>query len=238
MIWKKTAFDKVYISEDIQSNASSSFRDSENLIDLEETETSSKNSPNVVPYRKSSKNKRFDNTEKSSIPVKNLKIYYSRYQEWVEAGTLPTTSSGRIPRPNPLLKNAPYACETGGTPTSRSNILNNVKEADLRFKEISSMPSINYFDASVPFRLPEEGEALDSWSGDTIALSFEIVRYVNPFPLPTIVFELCTFYEISPSQHSPQAWRLVAMAELMHKEIGIELDMFDLFGSYKLHEIR
>ena len=49
---------------------------------------------------------------------------------------------------------------------------------------------------------------------------------------------LCTFYETSSSQLSPHAWRLVAMAELMHKELGIELDMFDLFGSYRLHEIR
>ena len=28
------------------------------------------------------------------------------------------------------------------------------------------------------------------------------------------------------------------MAELMHHELGIELDMFDIFGSYKLQEIR
>lgn len=100
------------------------------------------------------------------------------------------------------------------------------------------MPSYNYFDASVPFRLPELGEALDSWSDDTIALSFESFRYVNPFPLPNIALELCVFYEISPSQLSPHAWRLIAMAELMQIELRVNLDMFDLFGSYKLHEIR
>ena len=100
------------------------------------------------------------------------------------------------------------------------------------------MSSLYYFDPRIPFRLPEDGEALDSWSSDTIALSFESFRYVNPFPLPNITLELCVFYEISPSQLSPHAWRLIAMAELMNHEIGVDLDMFDLFGSYKLQEIR
>ena len=169
---------------------------------------------------------------------KYLKVYDSRYQEWVDAGSSPSTSSGRKYIPNPQIVNAPYACETGGLETSRANILNDVREPVLRFLEISKMPSIYYFDPRVPFRLPEIREALDSWSSDTIALSFESFRYVNPFPLPNIALELCVFYEISPSQLSPHTWRLIAMAELMQEEVGVELDMFDLFGSYKLQEIR
>lgn len=79
---------------------------------------------------------------------------------------------------------------------------------------------------------------MDSWSGDTIAMSFETFRYISPFLLPDIILELCSFYKIAPSQLSPHAWRLAAVAEYMLHELGIKLDMFDLFSSYQLSEIR
>ena len=232
---EKTTSEQVYISENSHSSASSSSRNPDNVIDLE-TEISDSNRLDIVPFVDPSVGRKTLRSRKSSLSGKYLKIYDSRYQEWVDAGSSPSTSSGR--KYNPQINNAPYACKTGGLPTSRANILNDVKETHLRVLEISKMPSLYYFDPRVPFRLPEVGEALDSWSSDTISLSFESFRYVNPFPLPNIALDLCVFYEISPSQLSPHAWRLIAMAELMYHEIGVDLDMFDLFGSYKLQEIR
>ena len=233
---EKTTSNQFRTSENAQSSSSSSPSNSNTVIDLETIETSRENLVNIVD--KSEKGKEIRKLRKSKNSKRYLKIYDSRYQEWVDAGSSPSTSSGRKYIPNPQIVNAPYACETGGLETSRANILNDVKEPVLRFLEISKMPSIYYFDPRVPFRLPEVREALDSWSSDTIALSFESFRYVNPFPLPNIALELCVFYELSPSQLSPHTWRLIAVAELMQEEIGVELDMFDLFGSYKLQEIR
>ena len=233
---EKTTSNKFHANDNTQSISSSSPSDSNNIIDLETTETSRDNPVDVVDI--SEKGKEIKKFRKSRMSRKYLKVYDSRYQEWVDAGSSPSTSSGRKYIPNPQIVNAPYACETGGLETSRAYILNDVKEPVLRFLEISKMPSIYYFDPRVPFRLPEIREALDSWSSDTIALSFESFRYVNPFPLPNIALELCVFYELSPSQLSPHTWRLIAVAELMQEEIGVELDMFDLFGSYKLQEIR
>ena len=233
---EKTTSNQFRTSENAQSSSSSSPSNSNTVIDLETIETSRENLVNIVD--KSEKGKEIRKLRKSKNSKRYLKIYDSRYQEWVDAGSSPSTSSGRKYIPNPQIVNAPYACETGGLETSRANILNDVKEPVLRFLEISKMPSIYYFDPRVPLRLPEIREALDSWSSDTIALSFESFRYVNPFPLPNIALELCVFYEISPSQLSPHAWRLIAVAELMQEEVGVELDMFDLFGSYKLQEIR
>ena len=233
---EKTTSNQFRTSENAQSSSSSSPSNSNTVIDLETIETSRENLVNIVD--KSEKGKEIRKLRKSRNSKRYLKIYDSRYQEWVDAGSSPSTSSGRKYIPNPQIVNAPYACETGGLETSRANILNDVKEPVLRFLEISKMPSIYYFDPRVPFRLPEIREALDSWSSDTIALSFESFRYVNPFPLPNIALELCVFYELSPSQLSPHTWRLIAVAELMQEEIGVELDMFDLFGSYKLQEIR
>lgn len=54
---------------------------------------------------------------------------------------------------------------------SRSNILDPVDEVLLRKLEVSRMPSVYYFDPSVPFRLPLEGEALDSYSGDSAIMT-------------------------------------------------------------------
>ena len=233
---EKTTSNQFRTSENAQSSSSSSPSNSNTVIDLETTETSRENLVNIV--NKSEKGKEIRKLRKSRNSKRYLKIYDSRYQEWVDAGSSPSTSSGRKYIPNPQIVNAPYACETGGLETSRANILNDVREPALRFLEISKMPSIYYFDPRVPFRLPEIREALDSWSSDTIALSFESFRYVNPFPLPNIALELCVFYELSPSQLSPHTWRLIAVAELMQEEIGVKLDMFDLFGSYKLQEIR
>ena len=233
---EKTASDQVYISENSHSSASSTSRNPDNIIDLEETEVSGSSRLDIIPFTDPSKGKKPLRSKKSAASGKYLKVYDSQYQEWVDAGSSPSTSFGR--KSNSQIINAPYACKTGGLPTSRANILNDVKETHLRVLEISKMPSLYYFDPKVPFRLPEVGEALDSWSSDTISLSFESFRYVNPFPLPNIALELCVFYEISPSQLSPHAWRLIAMAELMNHEIGVDLDMFDLFGSYKLQEIR
>ena len=233
---EKTTSNQFRTSENAQSSSSSSPSNSNIIVDLETTETSRENPVDIVDTTK--KGKEIMKIRKPKTSGKYLKIYDSRYQEWVDAGSSPSTSSGRKSNPNPQIVNAPYACETGGLETTRVDILNDVKEPVLRFLEISKMPSIYYFDPRVPFRLPEDGEALDSWSSDTIALSFESFRYVNPFPLPNIALELCVFYEISPSQLSTHTWRLIAMAELMRHEIGVELDMFDLFGSYKLQEIR
>ena len=233
---EKTASNPLHFSENAQSSSSSSPSNSNIIVDLETTETSRENPVDIVDTSK--KGKQIMRTRKPRMSRKYLKVYDSRYQEWVDAGSSPSTSSGRKYIPNPQIVNAPYACETGGLETSRANILNDVKEPVLRFLEISKMPSIYYFDPRVPFGLPEIREALDSWSSDTIALSFESFRYVNPFPLPNIALELCVFYELSPSQLSPHTWRLIAVAELMQEEIGVELDMFDLFGSYKLQEIR
>ena len=233
---EKTTSNQFRTSENAQSSSSSSPSNSNTVIDLEITETSRENLVDIVD--KSEKGKEIRKLRKPRNSKRYLKVYDSRYQEWVDAGSSPSTSSGRKYIPNPQIVNAPYACETGGLETSRANILNDVREPVLRFLEISKMPSIYYFDPRVPFRLPEIREALDSWSSDTIALSFESFRYVNPFPLPNIALELCVFYELSPSQLSPHTWRLIAVAELMQEEIGVELDMFDLFGSYKLQEIR
>ena len=233
---EKTTSNQFHTSDNAQSSSSSSPSNSNTIIDLELTETSRDNPVDIVDISK--KGKEIKKSRKPRMSRKYLKVYDSRYQEWIDAGSSPSTSSGRKYIPNLQIVNAPYACETGGLETSRANILNDVKEPVLRFLEISKMPSIYYFDPRVPFRLPEVREALDSWSSDTIALSFESFRYVNPFPLPNIALELCVFYELSPSQLSPHTWRLIAVAELMQEEIGVELDMFDLFGSYKLQEIR
>ena len=200
---EKTASDQVYISENSHSSASSSSRNPDNVIDLEETEVSGSNRLDIIPFTDPSKGKKPLRSKKSAASGKYLKVYDSQYQEWVDAGSSPSTSSGR--KYNPQIKSAPYACKTGGLPTSRANILNDVKETHLRVLEISKMPSLYYFDPRVPFRFPEVGEALDSWSSDTISLSFESFRYVNPFPLPNIALDLCVFYEISPSQLSPHA---------------------------------
>ena len=193
---EKSASDHLYISDNAQSSSSSSPSNSHVVIDVD-TETSRENPIDLVDTSK--KGKQIVKVKKPKNSGKYLKIYDSRYQEWVDAGSSPSTSSGRKSVPNPQIVNAPYACETGGLATTRADILNDVKEPLLRFLEISKMPSLYYFDPRIPFRLPEDGEALDSWSSDTIALSFESFRYVNPFPLPTIALKLCVFYEISPS---------------------------------------
>lgn len=203
------------------------------IIDLDKNDISPINPQKEVSPKKSSKGKKPD-----VHTLENLKIYASRYQEWIKMGTLPSTSSGERPRLNPQLDDAPYACKSGGKSTSRSGILDKIEDVELRKLEISRMSSLYYFDPTIPFRLPEEGEALNSYSEDTIALSFETFRYVCSFPLPTIIWELCSFYDISPAQLSPHAWRLAAVAELMSHDFDIKLDMFDLFGSYKLNEIR
>ena len=157
---EKTTSNQFHASDNAQSSSSSSPSNSNTIIDLERTETS-----------RNKKGKEIEKSRKPWMSRKYLKVYDSRYQEWVDAGSSPSTSSGRKYIPNPQIVNAPYACETGGLETSRANILNDVREPALRFLEISKMPSIYYFDPRVPFRLPEIREALDSWSSDTIALS-------------------------------------------------------------------
>lgn len=230
---EKTRSDEVYISENSESSVSSSSRVSERLVD-EDVEVI------VVdkPVEKPSKKKSSKGKQPSVYSVKILKKWSSQYQEWVKAGEDEAPCSSSPSDMNPQFKNAPYACKFGGKKTSRSNILNKIETHKLRLREIARMPSLYYFDASVPFRLPIRGEELDSWSEDTIALSFEQFRYISPFPLPELIQELCSFYTIAPSQLSPHAWRLAAVAELLSYELNIKLDMFDLFGSYKLSEIR
>lgn len=99
---ERTASDQVYISENAQSSSSSSPRNSNIIIDLEETETSSKNSLDLTQKpRKSQKNKKPKIAKKSIVPGKYLKIYDSQYQEWVDVGSSPSTSSVVKSTPNP-----------------------------------------------------------------------------------------------------------------------------------------
>ena len=148
---ERTASEEVYISENAQPSSSSSSPNNSNvIIDLEDTETSSKTSLDLIDNpKKTQKGKKLIPTKKSIVIGKYLKIYDSRYQEWVDAGSSPSTSAGRKPTPNPQIINAPYACETGGLPTSRANILNDVKDVLFRFIEISNMPSLYYFDPTI-----------------------------------------------------------------------------------------
>ena len=154
---EKTASNQIYISENSHSSASSSSRNPDNVIDLE-TEICEGNRLDIIPFVNPSDGKKPLRSRKSSLTGKYLKIYDSRYQEWVDAGSSPSTSSGR--KSNPQIINAPYACKTGGLPTSRANILNDVKETHLRVLEISKMSSLYYFDLEYPLGCLKSGKLL------------------------------------------------------------------------------
>ena len=96
--YEKTASDQVYISENSHSSASSSSRNPDNVIDLE-AEVSDSNRLDIIPFVNPSEGKKPLRSRKSASSGKYLKIYDSRYQEWVDAGSSPSTSSGRKSNP-------------------------------------------------------------------------------------------------------------------------------------------
>ena len=107
-----------------------------------------------------------------------------------------------------------------------------------RVHEIDALPNLYYFDSSVPYRLPNLDERLDSYSDDQIAISIEAFRHLNIFPLPRVIVQLCTFFDISPSQLMPHIWRLAAVMEQFMRELACELDINHLLTSYALHEVK
>ena len=106
---EKTTSNQFHTSDNAQSSSSSSPSNSNTIIDLELTETSRDNPVDIIDISK--KGKEIKKSRKPRMSRKYLKVYDSRYQEWVDAGSSPSTSSGR--KYNPQIKNAPYACKTG-----------------------------------------------------------------------------------------------------------------------------
>ena len=81
---EKTASNPLHISENAQSSSSSSPSNSNPIIDLETTETSRDNPVDVVDTTE--KGKEIKKSRKPRMSRKYLKVYDSRYQEWVDAG--------------------------------------------------------------------------------------------------------------------------------------------------------
>ena len=89
---EKTTSNQFHTSDNAQSSSSSSPSNSNTIIDLERTETS-----------RNKKGKEIEKSRKPRMSKKYLKVYDSRYQEWVDAGSSPSTSSGRKYIPNPQI---------------------------------------------------------------------------------------------------------------------------------------
>lgn len=152
---EKTHSDEVYISENPESSESSSSKFSEQFIDdNDDVEVVVSDKPvKALTAKKSSKGKQPVNPS-----IKILKKWSSNYQEWVKAGEEEAPNSSSSSDINPKIKDAPYACRVGGRKTSRSDVFDKLKPHKLRVGEISRMPSLYYFDPSVPFRLPTSKE--------------------------------------------------------------------------------
>ena len=98
---EKTASNPLHISENAQSSSSSSPSNSNIIVDLETTGTSRENPVDIVDVSK--KGKQIMRIRKPKTYGKYLKIYDSRYQEWVDAGSSPSTSSGRKSNPKSYM---------------------------------------------------------------------------------------------------------------------------------------
>ena len=69
---EKTTSEQVYISENSHSSASSSARNPDNVIDLEETEVSGSNRLDIIPFTDPSKGKKPLRSKKSAASGKYL----------------------------------------------------------------------------------------------------------------------------------------------------------------------
>lgn len=182
-----------YQEGDNHSSTSSSTNDSRS-----EPDNHALGTPLRLPYSDCIHGGRRPSRTSPIIPQpKALVVKLGKYSAWVNDLSEASTSLGRVPLKSMKNSLSPFVLDSGGSPTIRSMILDNAKPHDLRVSETVRMPSLYYFDTSIPFRLPEVEERLDSWSGDTIAMSFEAFHCVCPFPLPVILLELCSFYDIS-----------------------------------------
>ena len=90
----------------------------------------------------------------------------------------------------------------------------------------------------VPFRIPNKDERLDSHSKSTIALSIEAFRYSSCFPVPLLIEQLCTHFDLSASQLMPHVWRVATIADILGRRLGFPLDLLDVLASYSISEVR
>ena len=84
--------------------------------------------------------------------------------------------------------------------TKRPSLRTDLKPVKLKKLEEKNLYFLNPL---VPYRVPNKDERLDSYSKNTIALSVEAFRYASCFPVPLIIEQLCTHFDLSPSQLMP-----------------------------------
>ena len=112
-------------------------------------------------------------------------------------------TSSRSPPLRSLVRVIPE--EVVSTVTKRSSLKTDLRPVKLKAIESRKLEEkkLFFFNPSVPFRIPNKDERLDSYSKNTIALSIEAFRYASCFPVPLIIEQLCSHFDLSPSQLMP-----------------------------------
>ena len=124
--------------------------------------------------------------------------------------------------------------------TKRPSLRTDLKPVKLKTIELKKLEEKNlyFLNPLVPYRVPNKDERLDSYSKNTIALSVEAFRYASCFPVPLIIEQLCTHFDLSPSQLMPHVWRVAVIGELLGRFLGFPLDLLDVLASYSISEVK
>lgn len=113
-----------------------------------------------------------------------------------------------------------------------------LRPVKLKPSESMKLPHLFFFDPTIPSRILDKNERVGSYSHSTIALSIEVFRYANCFPVPYLIEQLCRHFDLSPSQLMPHVWRVVAVADVLGSQLGFPLDLLDVLASYSISEVR
>lgn len=98
--------------------------------------------------------------------------------------------------------------------------------------DVSQFPSLYNLDRSLKIRAPKPEERLDWGSKNWTTLFTDFIKIYPCFPLPPLILELCTFYNLAPSQLMPAVWFVMLSVDVIAKKLNIKITLPDVLSCY------
>ena len=98
--------------------------------------------------------------------------------------------------------------------------------------DVAALPDELGLDRSLLIRAPKPEERLDWGSENWTTLGIDYLRLFPCVPLPSLILEICRFYDLAPSQLMPMVCSVALSLEMITKDWEKKISLAELLTSY------